>query len=325
MNLAICGSGGIVEDFLAAAPHVDGLMVRAILGRETSRDRLESLAACHGIPRVYTDAAQCMSDPEIDTVYIALPNHLHAPYAERALRSGHHVICEKPFTVHPHELRELRLLAQSRGLMLVEAITTVDLVNYRQMRDSLSLLGRLQLVQCEYSQLSSRYEAFRRGENPAAFDPAQGGGALMDIGIYTLHFVAGLLGRPRSISYTANLDRGADTSGVAVLAYPDCTAVCICAKDSGGANRTKIQGDNGSMILDGPPNTCESFSITVNGLPTQHVDLRTDSHRMVDEFRAFETIIRSNDAADRDRRLDHSELVIDLAAAGLADAGVQLG
>ena len=68
-----------------------------------------------------------------------------------------------------------------------------------------------------------------------------GGGALLDLGIYTLHFVAGLLGRPRSVTYTPTMDNGVDTSGVVVMDYGSVTAVCVCAKDSGGPIRSKLQ------------------------------------------------------------------------------------
>ena len=76
----------------------------------------------------------------------------------------------------------------------------------------------------------------------------------MDLGIYTLHFVAGLLGRPRSITHTPNLYRGVDTWGVAVRDYGTCTVVCVWANDSAGPIRTKIQGTDGTLLMPGPPN-----------------------------------------------------------------------
>lgn len=325
MRLAVVGSGMIVADLLSVSSAVPGLQLAAIVGRETARPRLAQLAAQYGIPRVYTEYDQCLADVEVDTVYVGLPNSLHAEYARRGLLAGKHVICEKPFTLAVGELHDLRALAEQRQLILVEAITNQYLANYRSIRQRLPELGELKLIQCEYSQYSSRYPAFRAGQVLPSFDPAMGGGALMDLGIYTLHFVAGLLGRPSSISYTANVDLGVDTSGVAVLDYGTATAVCVCAKDSAGPVRTKIQGTDGTIVMPGAPNVCEGYTIQRHGQDDESVDVKVHPHRMVEEFRAFERMIRDRDLAERDTRLDHSELVLKLAIEALASAGIRLG
>lgn len=325
MKLAVIGAGMIVQDLLAISSAVDGLAVTAIHGRDSARPRLEKLSERFGIPRVHTDYDKCLSDAEVDTVYIGLPNGLHAEYARRALLAGKHVICEKPFTLRVEDLVELRALAEERRLILVEAITTQYLSNYRSIRERLPELGELKVLACEYSQYSSRYPAFRAGQVLPSFDPAMGGGALMDLGIYALHFVAGLLGRPRSISYTANVERGVDTSGVVVMDYGTCTAVCVCAKDSAGPNRTKIQGDDGTIVMAGPPNVCDSYTIQGRGGDEEVVDLKVHPHRMVEEFRAFQQMIADLDLAERDVRMDHSLLVLELATRALASAGIRLG
>lgn len=325
MNLAILGSGMIVRDFLSIAHEVPGLTLRAVFGLESGRPELNELSRTYAIPAVYTDYEACLADPDVDTVYVGLPNSLHAPFAKRALLAGKHVICEKPFTLSVADLAELRAIAQERGLILVEGVTTQYLANYREIQQRLPELGELKVVQCEYSQYSSRYPAFREGTVLPAFDPAMGGGALMDIGIYTLHFVAGLLGRPTSIRYAANVDRGVDTSGVVLLEYDTCTVVCVCAKDSGGPIRTKIQGNNGTIVMTSPPNVCDSFTLAVRGRDEEVVDVKAHQHRMVEEFREFDRMIRDHDLAARDAHLDHSQLVLELATEALASAGIHLG
>ncbi|WP_319520534.1 Gfo/Idh/MocA family oxidoreductase [uncultured Martelella sp.] len=326
MKLAILGSGMIVRDFLSIADEIPGLVLAAIFGQESTRPELERLQAEHGIGKVYVDYDACLADPEIDTVYVGLPNGLHFEFARRALEAGKHVICEKPFTLNLDELRQLRAIAEKNSLILVEAITTLYLANYAAIRERVAALGRIRLIQCEYSQFSSRYPAFQAGEVLPAFDPARGGGALMDIGIYTLHFVAGLFGRPKSITYTANVERGVDTSGIAVLAYDDFSAVCICAKDSGGPIRTKIQGEDGAIVMTGTPNSARGgFTLALRGEDPETIDAQAHPHRMIGEFRAFAAMIRDRDLAARDRSLDHSELVLELAGTALESAGIRLG
>lgn len=323
MKLAVLGSGMIVADFLPAAASVPGLELVAICGRPESRHKLDDLQQRFGIGRVFTDLDETLADPGIDTVWVAVPNSLHFEYAERALRAGKHVICEKPFVLEEAQLTQLRMLATERELILVEAITTVDQPNYRWIRDHLDLVGDLKVVQCDFSQYSSRYDAFRSGAVPPAFDPAQGGGALLDIGIYTIHFVVGLFGAPEHVAYVPNIDRGVDTSGVLTLDYGDFAAVCVCAKDSDGPMRTKLQGTDGTIVVDGAPNVMPSVIATRRGAGDERVDLREHGHRMVDEFVAFERMIAALDIEERDRRLDHSAAVLSVATRARASAGLR--
>ncbi|MFJ6678428.1 Gfo/Idh/MocA family protein [Microbacterium sp. NPDC091382] len=325
MKLAVVGAGKIVAEFLPHASGVPGLTLGAIVGRESSRGKLDELAAAHGIPLVFTDLDECLADSRVDTVWIALPNVLHADVARRALRAGKHVICEKPFVLRTEELAELRALAAERGLILVEAINNQYLASMVWMRENLPRLGDLRLVQCEYSQYSSRYDAFRAGTIAPAFDPAAGGGALTDLGIYTLHLVIGLLGAPDTVGYTPRMERGVDTSGVAVLGYGDLTAVCVCAKDSPGPSRTKIQGVDGVMVFDGPPNEIAAVELQLRDGTHERFALDDEPHRMVAEFRAFARMIDEPDPDERDRRLDHSAAVLEVAVRARDSAGIRLG
>jgi predicted dehydrogenase len=325
IGLAVIGAGMIVQDFLSVASDLPEFELVAIYGRQSHRDRLETLSGIHTIRTVYTDYHQCLRDPAVEAVYIGLPNHLHYDFTKEALLAGKHVICEKPFTLTVEELRELGAIAASTGTILIEAVTNQYLTNYQLIKTELPGVGRLTLIQCNYSQLSSRYPAFRRGEILPAFDPQLGGGALMDIGIYNIHFVVGLLGTPMSVQYTANIERGVDTSGVLVLGYPHCTVVCVGAKDSAGPVQTLLQGDEGTIVMHGPPNVVDSFTVLTPGKEPRVVDGKVHSHRMVEEFRAFATMVRDGDVDQRDVRLAHSEIVLDVAISALATAGIRLG
>jgi predicted dehydrogenase len=325
IGLAVLGAGMIVQDFLSIAADLSQFELVAIYGRESNRQKLETLSGDHAIRRVYTDYDECLRDPAVDAAYVGLPNHLHYDFAKKALLAGKHVICEKPFTLTVDELRELGTIAAEHGMILVEAVTNQYLTNYQLIRDELPGLGTLKLIQCNYSQLSSRYPAFLRGEVLPAFDPALGGGALMDIGIYNIHFVVGLLGKPVSVHYSANIERGVDTSGILVLEYPTTRVVCIGAKDSAGPVQSLVQGDGGTIVMHGPPNMVDSFTVLTPGDEPRHVDGKVHPHRMYEEFMAFATMIRDNDTHKRDARLAHSEIVLEVAIRALETAGIRLG
>ena len=189
MKLAIIGSGMIVNDFLTMIGDIPKIHLEAIVGTDRSSDKMELLKNKYGIRQVLTSYEECLKNKNIDTVYIALPNHLHFSFAKQAILSKKNVICEKPFTLKSSEMRELRELALANKVLLLEAITNQYLTNYKKIKESLKAIGTIKIVECNYSQYSSRYDAFKKGEILPAFNPKMGGGALMDINIYNIHFV----------------------------------------------------------------------------------------------------------------------------------------
>ena len=136
-------------------------------------------------------------------------------------------------------------------LFLFEAIVTLYMPNYALIKENLAKLGPLHLVQCNFSQYSSRYDALLEGKITNVFNPAFSGGALADIGIYNLHYVIGLFGKPKAMRYYPNMHAcGIDTSGVAILEYDGFIATCSCAKDSTSKNISQLQGEKGYLLME---------------------------------------------------------------------------
>jgi predicted dehydrogenase len=324
MKLGIVGAGMIVKDFLTMTPLLPEIELKAITGTPHGIDNMEKLQMQYGIDRVYTDIDECLANEEIDTIYVAVPNHLHFAFAKKALEAGKNVICEKPFTLNLAELKELAELAQTKQLILLEAITNQYMMNYQKIKEAIPTLGEIKVIECNYSQYSSRYDAFKAGEVLPAFNPKFGGGALMDINIYNIHFVVGLLGAPSSVKYLANIEKDIDTSGILILNYPDTKVVCIGAKDSTATIRSTIQGTKGSVIVNGATNVLDNFDIESKA-GIENFDFKQNSHRMYEEFKAFQRIIAEKDLKEAALRLQHSEEVLRVVEQALADAHIQLG
>lgn len=324
MKLGIVGAGMIVKDFLTMTPLLPEIELKAITGTPHGIDNMEKLQMQYGIDRVYTDIDECLANEEIDTIYVAVPNHLHFAFAKKALEAGKNVICEKPFTLNLAELKELAELAQTKQLILLEAITNQYMMNYQKIKEAVPTLGEIKVIECNYSQYSSRYDAFKAGEVLPAFNPKFGGGALMDINIYNIHFVVGLLGAPSSVKYLANIEKDIDTSGILILNYPDTKVVCIGAKDSTATIRSTIQGTKGSVIVNGATNVLDNFDIESKA-GIENFDFKQNSHRMYEEFKAFQRIIAEKDLKEVALRLQHSEEVLRVVEQALADAHIQLG
>lgn len=325
MKLAIIGSGMIVNDFLTMVRDVPRIQLEAIVGTNRSMDKMKLLKNEYGIRQVSTNYSDCLNNQNIDTVYIALPNHLHFSFAKQALLSKKNVICEKPFTLNLSEMKELRELALANKVMLLEAITNQYLTNYKKIKEAIHTIGAIKIIECNYSQYSSRYDAFKKGDILPAFNPKMGGGALMDINIYNIHFVTGLFGEPQIVNYLANVENGIDTSGILSLDYGDKKVVCIGAKDSTAPIRTIIQGEKGAIIIEGPTSTIDHFTVIDHQNKSEIVDFKVHTHRMYEEFIEFERIIRESDVETMIKHLDHSEIVMSIVDKGLETAGITLG
>ena len=325
MKLAIIGSGMIVNDFLTMIGDIPKIQLEAIVGTERSSDKMRLLKDKYGINQVLTNYEDCLKSDDVDTVYIALPNHLHFSFAKKAILSKKNVICEKPFTLKSSEMKELRELAFTNKVLLLEAITNQYLANYKKIKESLKDIGAIKIVECNYSQYSSRYDAFKKGEVLPAFNPKMGGGALMDINIYNIHFVTGLLGKPEKVAYLANIEKGIDTSGILSLDYGDKKVVCIGAKDSTAPIRTIIQGDKGAIIIEGPTSTIDKFTVIDSQNKSKTIDSKVHVHRMYEEFTEFERIISEADFETMTKHLDHSEIVMGVVDKGLESASITLG
>ena len=196
----------IVPTFLDAAALVEEMEVYAIFARreEVRKEFCEK----YQIPVGYDSYEKMLADPKVDVIYVALPNNLHASFAKEALEAGKHVILEKPFTVTYAEAKEIAEIARKRRLYLFEAVTNQYNPNYDKMKELLPRLGDIKLVAVNFSQYSSRYDNFKKGIVSPSFDPKNAGGALMDLNVYNIHFVAGLFGKPGKVRYCPNMERG---------------------------------------------------------------------------------------------------------------------
>ena len=308
MNLGIVGAGMIVKDFLSFTHELPEIKLEAIVARNI--ENLKNLQSIYNIKEIFTDLDECLSSPSIDTIYVAVPNNLHYSAAKKALEAGKNVICEKPFTLDYHETVELFELAESKNLILIEAITNQYLPNYLEIKENLSQIGNIRLVECNFSQLSSRYEAFKKGIIAPVFDKNQGGGVLGDLNIYNIHFV-GLFGTPKNSEYYPNIVREVDTSGILILEYDEFKVVCIAAKDTYNNSYANIQGDKGLIKVIGTLNEVPNYIIKNNEVEMK-VNKNIHKHRMYSEFKKFIDVINNKDFDFMQKQKEHSLAVMEI-------------
>ncbi|ONI38701.1 oxidoreductase [Candidatus Epulonipiscium fishelsonii] len=323
MHLGIVGAGGIVHHCLEGLKDVPTVKVTAIYVQEKEKDVAHKLAEKYDIQFIYTDYIKFLKDTTFDFVYIGIINNLHYEFTKIALTHGKNVINEKPFTSTLKESIELIDIAKQHKLYLFEAITLLYSPNYTYVKENLSKIGKVKLIQCNYSQYSSRYTKYLNKEVLPAFDPKFSGGSLYDINIYNIHFVVGLFGEPLHTKYYANLGfNGIDTSGIVIMEFENYIATCTGAKDSASPSFAIIQGENGYIKINSATNVCESVDICI-GNSVQTINFNKHDNHMVNEFTAFAKIFKDNDIEKCYDILDHTRKVIKIIANSRISAGIK--
>ena len=321
MKLGIVGSGKIVQEFLPWLASSPAFEVAALCSTQRSAGKAAALCAQYGVPLHVTDYSQLLA--AVDVVYIALPNLLHTAYAKAALEAGRHVIVEKPLAPCASEAAALSALAHRKGCFLFEAVTTQYLENYRKLRQLLPRVGQVKLVQCNFSQYSSRYDAFCAGQTAPVFDPQQAGGALMDLAVYNVSYIVGLFGEPQQVHYAANVEKGIDTSGILTMDYRSFKAVSIAAKDCAAPPRYVIQGTRGYLLQKSTANFCGPVTLHLNDGREEHFSLNGKRPRCAAEFEVIAHAIANGDQELCSGMLETSLAVSRVLTAARQTAGIK--
>lgn len=321
MKLGIVGTGTIVQEFLPKLVKIEGIKVISIMDIPSQIKNVKKLCKENNV-EVATSSFDDLCATGIDTVYIAVPNLLHFDYCKKVLENGMNVIVEKPMTSHAKESIELRELAKSKKLFLFEAITTIYMGTFLKIKEWLPRIGEIKAVECNYTQYSRRYDAFRNGEILPAFDPNKAGGALMDLNLYNLHYVMGLFGKPKDVKYFATIERDIDINGLLVLQYSKFTAHCLAAKDCGGLYGGTIQGTKGYIKTVYPPNMVGEVTIHFNNGTEEKFDDQSAFNRLIPEFTAFTQAINAKDYDYCYKKLDDSISVSEIMTKARLEAGI---
>ena len=208
-----------------------------------SRDRARALAyaEANGIARGHGSYEELLADPELDAVYIALPNALHHEWTMRALSAGKHVLCEKPYTRKPEEVEEAWHEADRRGLILSEGYMWRHGPQTRLLRELLPRVGALHTVHVTFT------AGLSRADDPR-WVRALGGGALLDVGCYCVSAARLVAGRePEAVEGRAYPHGEVDGRFVGSLSFGQVTATFACSLVSPLVQTIEVVGADGVL------------------------------------------------------------------------------
>jgi|SRR5947209_2626262 len=243
----VISTANINRLFLAGARQANGVEIAAVASRD--RTRAEQYAREHEIPRAHGSYEELLQDPDIEAVYIPLPNALHVEWSIRALRSGKHVLCEKPLSRHPHEVERAFDAAEQNGRLLMEAFMYRHHAQTRRLTELLrdGAVGRIRTIRAAFGFVAPDPDNVR-------LQTGLDGGGLMDVGCYCVSAARLIAGEPERVSAEQSLGGdGVDVVFAATMRHRDDV---LSHFDAGLAldsrDLLEVTGDAGSLLLEDP-------------------------------------------------------------------------
>lgn len=324
VRFGIIGTGRISDWVLKGASQDSRIKVTAVCSR--SLEAAEAFITRNPLAaeaRIYTSVEEMAAAPEVDAVYIGTPNQTHCEYTLACLAAGKHVLCEKPLAVNATEGRKMIDAARSSGLLLMEAMISTLNPNFIAAASRLKEIAPIRQYSSHYCQYSTKYEALKRGEIASSFMPGSGG-ALRDIGIYTLYPLVALFGRPSAVHSnlkTLNTVKGSvDVAGSACLDYPDMSANLTWSKTYDSFLPTEIAGEGGNIILD-EIHIARKAVFIPHGAPTSGQGSKPESETISEglpfneyyyEFKEFADLLENGQTESSYNSLDTSLAVLEI-------------
>ncbi|MBI4902797.1 MAG: Gfo/Idh/MocA family oxidoreductase [Acidobacteria bacterium] len=269
--------------------------VMAIASREL--EKAQTAAADLGIPKAYGSYEELLADPDIDAVYIPLPNHLHVPWSIRAADAGKHVLCEKPISLSVGQVKQLIAVRDRRKVRIGEAFMVHAHPQWLRVRDLVrsGRIGELRAASGSFSYFNTDPTNIRNVEE-------WGGGALMDIGCYPIHTTRMVLGEePSRVFGFVGRDplMRVDRLTSAILDYPSMQVVFQCSMQMVPYQRMQFFGTKGRIEVVIPFNALNdqpSRIIIDDGGDLQGATLSTEEIGICDQYtlqgQAFSRAIR---------------------------------
>ncbi|MGO4804282.1 Gfo/Idh/MocA family protein [Arthrobacter sp. 2MCAF15] len=224
----------------------NGFTVQAVGSR--TLDSSKAFAEEYGVATAHGSYEDLVADPLVDVVYIATPHPFHHANALLALNAGKHVLVEKSFTMNAREAQDIVDLAESKGLVALEAMWSRFLPHMIRIREIIGegTIGEVRKVVASHNQNLPKDPAHRLN------DPALGGGALLDLGIYPVSFAFDILGTPETIRASASMTAtGVDRQTAAIFEYVGGQqAIVDCELDAASANRAMVIGTEGWIDIE---------------------------------------------------------------------------
>ena len=276
VNWGIVSTADINRQVIPGAHASEKVELVAVASRDQAR--ADAYAREWEIPRAYGSYEAMLADPDIEAVYISLPNPLHAEWSIKALEAGKHVLCEKPFTRHPEEVAAAFDTADRTGRLLTEAFMYRHNPQTKRLAELVAegAIGELRLVRSAFS-----YSLYDQDNIRLKTDVE--GGALMDVGCYNVSGSRLLAGEPTRVWGEAWYGpSGTDWVFTGTMRFPgEVIATFDCGTAMTGRDELEAIGSEGSLFLDDPWHCANPVIELRRGDGVEPIEIaREDSYRL---------------------------------------------
>ncbi|MGO4595200.1 Gfo/Idh/MocA family protein [Leifsonia sp. 2TAF2] len=248
LRWGVLGPGGIAADFTDALHRHS--RQRVVAAGSRSAERAAAFAAAHGVERSHGSYEALVADPEVDVVYVATPHSEHLEHALLAIAAGKNVLIEKPMAVTAAQARQIVAAARGAGVFAMEAMWTrylpqTDIARQLLERDA---LGEVRVVTADFGGRAA-YDPSSR-----LWNPELAGGALLDLGVYTVSWASFAIGAPAGIIASGTLaPTGVDDQAALVLSSASgAHALLSTTLRAGTPSLATICGSEGRIETDSP-------------------------------------------------------------------------
>lgn len=297
VRFAVIGTNFITDRFIEAGRQCEGFYLQAVYSR--TMERAKEYADQYQVEDCYDSLEDLAAAENIDAVYVASPNVCHAGQSIQMMNAGKHVLCEKPMASNARELEEMLQAAKDNHVVLLEAMRPVFDPGFAAIQEQLPKLGTIRRATFQYCQYSSRYDKFKRGVIENAFKPELSNGALMDIGVYCVHPMVKLFGKPDHILASGfKLSTGAEGMGTIVARYgEEMQAELLYSKITDSILPSQIQGEEGSMIIEEIPDTVCLKIRRRSDKQWEEIHIEKNSNNMYYEIEEFIRLVENGESA----------------------------
>ncbi|UOG76441.1 Gfo/Idh/MocA family oxidoreductase [Hymenobacter tibetensis] len=266
-NWAILGLGNIAHKFAESLTLLPNARLHAVASRSVAK--AEEFAAKFGAPHAVGSYEELLAVPNLDVVYIATPHSEHHAHTLLCLRGGLPVLCEKAFALNAAQVHEMRSVAQTEGVFLMEAFWTrfFPAINKALELVAAGTIGEVKHLTADFGFVAT-YQPEAR-----LFNPALAGGSLLDIGVYPLFISKLFLGEPQEIRAVATLaGTGVDKNCAMVLAYDSgATASLFSTLAAQTNNQCVLYGTKGQLHLTGRFHAANGITLHLTGQEPQAI------------------------------------------------------
>lgn len=297
LNLGIIGTNWITNQFVDAAIATGEYQLVGVYSRKL--EQAEKFGAPYQATIFENDLEKFAQHPEIDVVYIASPNSLHFQQAVTLMEAKKHVIIEKPVFSNPSEWELAVEVAERNNVLMLEAARHIHEENFAIVKDEISKLETIAGATFTYMKYSSRYDQVLAGDEPNIFSLRFSGGALSDLGVYSVYAAVGWFGMPESCHYfPQKIATGVDGMGTIILRYPTFNVTLITGKIVQSYLPSEIYSLDKTIVMDGV-NAISSIEV-VDWKNDQTMQLAAEpkENPMVDEAKAFADVINAPDTEE---------------------------